>query len=46
MNISFPFFLFLKGRILLMAFNGYDFIDETTLEMMGNTLTEQIDFFL
>ena len=29
-----------------MAFNGYDFIDETTLEMMGNTLTEQIDFFL
>lgn len=29
-----------------MAFNGYDFIDEATLEMMGNTLTEQIDFFL
>ena len=29
-----------------MAFKGYDFIDEATLEMMGNTLTEQIDFLL
>lgn len=29
-----------------MAFNGYDYINEATLEMMGNTLTEQIDFFL
>ena len=38
-------FLFLR-RTYIMAFKGYDFIDEATLEMMGNTLTEQIDFLL